>query len=226
MEKSAIKLESSWRAALADEFSQPYMADLKQFLILESKSGKTIYPRGDEIFQAMNLTPFPDVKAVILGQDPYHGPNQAHGLCFSVRAGVKPPPSLVNIFKELASDLALPRPESGDLSSWAKQGVLLLNAVLTVEEAKAASHKNRGWERFTDAIIKALSNRADPIVFLLWGNFAHSKIPMIKCPPHYILKTVHPSPLSAYNGFFGSKHFSKTNEILRSLGKKEINWRL
>lgn len=226
MQESQIKLEPGWKNALLNEFSQSYMTDLKTFLKKESAQGKTIYPKGNEIFQALNLTPLSEVKVVILGQDPYHGPGQAHGLCFSVREGVRPPPSLQNIFKELASDMHLPVSKRGDLTSWAKQGVLLLNTVLTVEDGKAASHRNKGWERFTDQIIKKLSERDDPVVFILWGSFAHGKIPMIRVPPHAILKSVHPSPLSAHGGFFGSKPFSKTNELLRSWGKKEIDWRV
>lgn len=221
-----LNLEPSWKHTLQEEFKSPYMQELKIFLEGQAAEKKVIFPRESEIFQALNATPFEKVKAVILGQDPYHGAGQAHGLCFSVQPGVKPPPSLMNIFKEYSSDLGYPMPSSGDLSKWAKEGVLLLNTVLTVEEGKAASHKKRGWEQFTDRIIQKLSEREDPIVFILWGAFAHSKIPMIRVPPHAILKTVHPSPLSAYNGFWGSKHFSKTNEILKSWGKAPIDWRL
>lgn len=228
MEQIAVNLnlEPSWKSVLEGEFSATYMQGLQSFLREEAAAKKIIYPSGNEIFNALNTTPYENVKAVILGQDPYHGPGQAHGLCFSVKPGVKPPPSLMNIFKEYSTDLNLPIPPSGDLSAWAKEGVLLLNTVLTVEDGKAASHKKRGWEQFTDKIIQKLSEREDPIVFILWGAFAHSKIPMIRVPPHAILKTVHPSPLSAYNGFWGSKHFSKTNEILKSWGKDPINWRL
>lgn len=221
-----LKLEPSWKSLLQEELSLPYMENLKFFLQEQAAEKKAIFPRSTEIFNALNTTPFEKVKAVILGQDPYHGAGQAHGLCFSVQPGVKPPPSLMNIFKEYSSDLGYPLPSSGDLSAWAKEGVLLLNTVLTVEEGKAASHKKRGWEQFTDKIIQKLSERDDPIVFILWGAFAHSKIPMIRVPPHAILKSVHPSPLSAYNGFWGSKHFSKTNEILKSWGKTPIQWRL
>ena len=220
------KIEASWLAPLKAEFRQPYMGDLRQFLVKEAGLGKTIFPRSGEIFNALNLTPLDKVKVVILGQDPYHGEGQAHGLCFSVQDGVKPPPSLVNIFKELNQDLGIPISKSGNLTKWAAQGVLLLNTVLTVEANSPASHKGRGWEKFTDKIIHLLSERSDPIVFLLWGAFAQSKAPMIRVPPHFILKTVHPSPLSAYNGFFGCKHFSKTNEILKSMGKSEINWQI
>lgn len=226
MSPEQIKLESSWKSALLQEFNAPYMGELRGFLKQEAQLGKAIFPRGNEIFNALNLTPLEDVKVVILGQDPYHGPGQAHGLCFSVREGVRPPPSLQNIFKEIHSDLGLPISKSGDLTKWAEQGVLLLNTVLTVESGKAASHKGRGWEKFTDSIIKLLSERDDPVVFILWGSFAQGKAPMIRVPPHAILKSVHPSPLSAHNGFFGSKPFSQTNQILRKWGKKEIDWSL
>ncbi len=226
MEQDRIKIEPSWKKALLSEFSSSYMEQLRGFLRKEAGAGKNIYPRGSNIFNAFNLTPLDKVKVVILGQDPYHGPGQAHGLSFSVREGCRFPPSLQNIFKELASDLNVPIPKTGDLTSWAKQGVLLLNTVLTVEEGKAASHRNKGWESFTDKVIRLLSERDDPIVFILWGSFAHSKIPMIRVPPHAILKSVHPSPLSAYNGFFGSKPFSQANNILRSWGKTEVDWHL
>jgi uracil-DNA glycosylase len=219
-----IKLEPEWKSALLQEFDQPYMQELRGFLKGEAQKGKTIYPRGSDIFNALNTTPLHEVKVVILGQDPYHGPGQAHGLCFSVQEGVRSPPSLQNIFKELNKDLGLEIPASGNLTNWAKQGVLLLNTVLTVEEGKAASHRGRGWEKFTDTIIKILSDREDPIVFILWGAFAHSKAAMIRQPPHQILKAPHPSPLSAHNGFFGCRHFSKTNEILKSWGKEPIDW--
>lgn len=226
MEADRIKIESSWKKALLQEFSSPYMGDLRQFLRQEAASGKKIYPRGSDIFSAFNLTPLEKVEVVILGQDPYHGPGQAHGLSFSVKEGVRFPPSLLNIFKELHGDLHAPMPKSGDLSHWAEQGVLLLNSVLTVEDGKAASHRKKGWEQFTDKVIQTLSERDDPVVFILWGAFAHSKIPMIRVPPHAIIKSVHPSPLSAHNGFFGSKPFSRANQILKSWGKKEIDWSL
>ena len=221
-----VKLEPEWKAALGVEFTKPYMADLKAFLRDEAKKGKTIYPKGPEIFKALNSTELSKVKVVILGQDPYHGPGQAHGLCFSVQDGVRPPPSLQNIFKELKTDLDIPISTSGNLTAWAEQGVLLLNTVLTVENGKAASHRGKGWEQFTDEVIRVLSHRSDPIVFLLWGAFAQGKAPMIQSPPHYILKAPHPSPLSAHSGFFGCKHFSKTNVILKKLGKEPINWNL
>ena len=221
-----IKLEPEWKAALAEEFSKPYMLELKAFLRQEAAKSKKIYPRGPDIFNAFNHTPLSKVKVVLLGQDPYHGPGQAHGLCFSVRDGVPPPPSLKNIFKEMHSDLGVPIPATGNLTPWADRGVLLLNTVLTVEHSKAGSHRNRGWEKFTDRAIEILSERKQPIVFLLWGSFAQAKAPMIRVPPHAILKAPHPSPLSAHNGFFGCRHFSKTNALLKKWGEKEIDWSL
>jgi uracil-DNA glycosylase len=226
MEADRIKIEPSWKRALLQEFSSPYMGELRAFLRQEAAGGKKIFPKGPDIFAAFELTPLDKVEVVILGQDPYHGPGQAHGLSFSVRNGVRFPPSLQNIFKELHDDVHVPMPTSGDLSRWAGQGVLLLNTVLTVELGKAASHRKKGWERFTDKVIQVLSERDDPVVFILWGSFAQSKIPMIRVPPHAVIKSVHPSPLSAHNGFFGSKPFSRANKILRSWGKKEIDWRL
>lgn len=224
MQPDRIKLEPEWKAALLPEFEKPYMKELRAFLRQEASRGALVFPPGPEIFNAFSFTPLSQVKVVILGQDPYHGAGQAHGLSFSVRPGVRPPPSLLNIFKELEADVHMPRPASGDLTQWAKQGVLLLNTVLTVEEGKAASHRQRGWEQFTDEVIKVLSDREDPIVFLLWGSFAQSKAKMIRVPPHHILRAPHPSPLSAHNGFFGCKHFSKTNGILKSWGKTPIEW--
>ncbi len=226
MNDEKIKLHPEWKAVLAHEFDKPYMQELREFLGQEATKGKRIYPKGSEIFSAFNHTPLSKVKVVVLGQDPYHGPGQAHGLSFSVQPGVRPPPSLRNIFKELKEDLQVPMPAQGDLSPWADQGVLLLNTVLTVEEGRAASHRNLGWERFTDRVIEILSERDDPLVFLLWGKFAHDKAAMIRVPPHKILKAPHPSPLSAYTGYFGSRPFSSTNEILRSLGKPAIDWSL
>lgn len=226
MSADRVKIEPEWKAALGDEFSKPYMTGLREFLRQEAAKKKVIFPPGSEIFNAFNLTPLSQVKVVILGQDPYHGPGQAHGLCFSVKKGVPPPPSLKNIFKEMAEDVKIPVPKTGDLTPWAEQGVLLLNTVLTVEKGKAASHRGRGWEQFTDQVIRVLSARDKPIVFLLWGSFAHKKAEMIQSPPHKILKAPHPSPLSAYTGFFGSHPFSKTNKILKSLGEREIDWRL
>jgi uracil-DNA glycosylase len=226
MSTASVKIEPEWKEALASEFKQPYMSELREFLRQEAAKGKTIYPRGSEIFSALNLTPLSKVEVVILGQDPYHGPGQAHGLSFSVRDGVRPPPSLKNIFKELHADLGLPIPNNGNLTAWAAQGVLLLNTVLTVEAGKAASHRGQGWERFTDAVIRLLSESDEPKVFLLWGSFAQSKAPMIRVPPHAVLKAAHPSPLSAHNGFLGCRHFSKANALLKKWGRKEIDWRL
>jgi uracil-DNA glycosylase len=219
-------LESTWSAALIEELSAPYFAEIGQFLLKETDSGKTIYPPVPLIFNAFNLTPFDKVKVVILGQDPYHGPKQAHGLCFSVQHGIKPPPSLVNIYKELHSDLSLPIPEHGNLEAWAKQGVLLLNAILTVRDGEPASHSQIGWGRFTDAIISTLSKERTGIVFLLWGKFAIDKSALIDGSKHHILTTTHPSPFSAYKGFLGCKHFSKTNEILKENGLEPINWQV
>lgn len=219
-----VKLESGWRDQLKDEFDQDYMKSLRQFLATEAKRGKIIYPHGDEIFAALNFTPFDQVKAVILGQDPYHGPGQAHGLCFSVKEGITPPPSLVNIYKELATDLGLSPSPHGCLSQWAKQGVLLLNSVLTVERGRAASHQGRGWERFTDRIIECLSSQREGLVFVLWGSYAQKKGQSIDRTRHLVLSSPHPSPLSAYRGFFGSKPFSQTNNYLASRGKALIDW--
>ena len=226
MSSQAIHLGPEWNAALSKELASPYMDSLQVFLAAEYAAGKTIYPDREDQFRAFNATPLSSVRVVILGQDPYHGAGQAHGLSFSVPDGIRPPPSLQNIFKELESDLAIPRPKNGNLESWAKQGVLLLNTVLTVEAGKAASHRKQGWEIFTDAVISVLSARENPIVFLLWGAFAQSKSSMIRTPPHAILKSVHPSPLSAYQGFLGCKHFSQTNELLRKWKLPEIDWRL
>jgi uracil-DNA glycosylase len=219
-----IKLHDEWKEALAEEFGKPYMAELKQFLAEEARKGKVIYPRGSDIFAALNKTPLSKVRVVILGQDPYHGPGQAHGLSFSVPPGVQPPPSLQNIFKELAADLGVPAPKAGCLEKWAEQGVLLLNTVLTVERAQAASHRGKGWEKFTDKVIEVLAKQKQPIVFLLWGSFAHEKAKMIPSPPHLILKSVHPSPLSAYRGFIGSRPFSKANQFLEKHQRGAIDW--
>lgn len=220
-----VLLGNTWDGILYSEFQKEYYIKLREFLKNEYAT-QTIYPHMDNIFNALKYTAYEDVKAVILGQDPYHGPNQAHGLCFSVQKGVTPPPSLQNMFKELNSDLGIPIPRTGELTSWAKQGVLLLNTVLTVRAGQANSHKGMGWEIFTDRIIELLNMREKPIVFLLWGTPAKSKAKLITNPNHHILSTVHPSPLSAYNGFFGCRHFSKTNEILRSMEEKEIDWRI
>lgn len=223
MEKINPVIHPSWLNVLADQFEAPYFSELKKFLVAEKQS-HTIYPPGKLIFNAFDKTPFDEVKVVILGQDPYHGPGQAHGLCFSVPVGVKPPPSLVNILKEINTDLGIPLPSHGNLESWARQGVLLLNATLTVRANIAGSHQGKGWEKFTDAAIRAISEKRENIVFLLWGNYAQAKASLIDASRHLILKTVHPSPLSAYGGFFGCKHFSKANEYLKSFGKEEIYW--
>jgi len=217
-------IHESWLALLEREFKAGYFADLKHFLSSE-KQLYAIYPPGSEIFAAFNLTPFEKVKVVIIGQDPYHGPGQANGLCFSVSSKVKQPPSLKNIFKELNSDLGIPIPYSGDLSPWAKQGVLLLNATLTVRANTPGSHQKKGWEIFTDAVIKTLSDNKKGIVFLLWGNFAQSKESLIDLNKHFVLKAAHPSPL-ARGAFFGCKHFSKTNRILEHQGQMPIDWRI
>nr|BFD60960.1 uracil-DNA glycosylase [Bdellovibrio sp. CKG001]BFD64374.1 uracil-DNA glycosylase [Bdellovibrio sp. HM001] len=224
--KSEIKLDSSWKQHLHLEFETDRMKRLKSFLASEYKAGKTIYPRGDEYFAALNLTPFDKVKVVIVGQDPYHGPGQAHGLCFSVREGVRFPPSLQNIYKELHSDLGLPIPQTGSLTKWAEQGVLLLNAVLTVEDGKAAAHQGKGWEEFTDKIIHVLNDEKENLVFILWGSYAQKKASFVDRKKHLVLESVHPSPLSAHRGFFGTKPFSKTNAYLRSKGLGEIDWDL
>jgi uracil-DNA glycosylase len=221
-----IRLDDSWKAALAGEFETPRMQALRQFLVAEKAAGKRIFPAGSEWFRALDLTPLPKVRVVILGQDPYHGEGQAHGLCFSVRPGVRPPPSLVNIFKELESDLGLPRPRHGFLESWAKQGVLLLNSVLTVEMAQPASHQRRGWEEFTDAVVRAVNDRPDPVVFLLWGSYAQKKAAWVDRSRHLVLTAAHPSPLSAHNGFLGCRHFSQANAFLHAKGLAPINWAL
>ena len=218
-------IEESWKKVLWDEFQQPYFAELKQFLI-EEKQKYTVYPPGPLIFNAFNKTPFDKVKVVIIGQDPYHEPGQAHGLCFSVQDGVPHPKSLINIFKELHDDVGFVVPKNGNLEKWTAQGVFLLNATLTVRAHLAGSHQNHGWERFTDAAISKLSEQREGLVFLLWGNYAKQKEAIIDTSKHHILSTVHPSPLSASRGFFGCKHFSQTNAILRAEGKTEIDWQL
>jgi len=220
-----VIIENSWDEKLKGEFDKPYYIELRQFLISEYKT-RNIFPDMNNIFNALKLTSYEEVKVVILGQDPYHGAGQAHGLSFSVQPGVRIPPSLLNMYKELQNDLGCYIPNNGYLVPWAKQGVLLLNAVLTVREGEANSHKNKGWENFTDKIISLLNEREKPIVFLLWGNNAKEKIKLITNPNHHILTTVHPSPLSATRGFMGCKHFSKTNDILKSLGKNEIDWQI
>lgn len=219
-------IHSSWHAALEPEFGSAYMSALRAFLKTGKAAGKVVYPHSSNWFRALELTPLDNVRAVILGQDPYHGPGQAHGLCFSVQRGVRPPPSLVNIYKEMESDLGLPRPRHGFLESWASQGVLLLNSVLTVEAGQAASHQKRGWERFTDAIIRAVNDREEPAVFLLWGAYAQIKAAFVDTQRHLVLSAAHPSPLAAHNGFFGCKHFSKANAFLAKNNLSEIDWQL
>lgn len=218
-----IKIDSSWKAQLADEFEKDYFCQLINFIKTEYKS-QIVYPPGKEIFRALDCCDFNSVRVVILGQDPYHGPNQANGLCFSVRTGLRLPPSLLNIFKELKEDLGKPIPADGDLERWAKQGVLLLNATLTVRASEAGSHQNKGWEMFTDALIQKISNQKDNVVFLLWGAYAQKKGQLIDSEKHLVLMSPHPSPFSADRGFFGNKHFSKTNQYLASKGLPEITW--
>lgn len=220
-----IALEASWKKVLLAEFSKPYMQKLKQFLISEQQAKKIIYPKNSEIFNAFNFTPFSRVKVVIVGQDPYHGSNQAHGLCFSVQPSVALPPSLVNVYKELYSDLAIKQPH-GCLINWAKQGVLLLNSVLTVQSGLPGSHSNKGWEIFTDQVISSLNNHASGIIFLLWGNYALKKGAILDHQKHTILKAAHPSPLSANRGFFGCRHFSITNKLLKQQGMDPIDWQI
>lgn len=225
-----IKLHPSWLEPLKLEFDSPYMQALRSFLVTEKEKGKRIFPKGGEWFRALDLTPLEDVRVVILGQDPYHGPGQAHGLCFSVQPGVRIPPSLVNIYKEIEADLGIAPARHGFLEHWAKQGVLLLNAVLTVEMGQAASHQGRGWEKFTDAVIRLINARPEPVVFMLWGSYAQKKAAFVesidKGGRHLVLTSVHPSPLSAHGGFFGCKHFSKANAFLKEHGQKPIDWAL
>jgi len=216
---------NNWDLKLKDEFKKEYFTNLMNFIKNEYKT-KTIYPKQNEVFNAFRYTDFNNVKVVIIGQDPYHGPNQAEGLSFSVSNEVLKPPSLQNIFKELESDLGIPFPKHNSLKPWAKQGVLLLNAVLTVEEHKPTSHKDKGWETFTDDVIKIINKKQQPVVFILWGAFARSKKNLITNPKHLIIESAHPSPFSARNGFFGSKPFSRTNEFLRKNNLKEIDWRI
>ena len=218
-------LDNDWQDLLQEEFEKEYYQNLRKFLISEYKN-KTIYPHMNNIFNALKFTSYKDVKVVILGQDPYHGPNQAHGLSFSVNKGVKIPPSLVNIYKELHDDLGCYIPNNGYLESWAKQGVLLLNTVLTVRAHEANSHRNMGWEQFTDKIISLLNDREDPIVFILWGNPSISKKKLITNKRHFIITSPHPSPLSAFRGFFGSRPFSRSNDFLKSINKTPINWQI
>ena len=223
MTKISPQIEKSWKTQLSDEFQQNYFQKLKTFLLKE-KQTHTIYPPGNQIFAAFNHTPFSDVKVVIIGQDPYHGAGQANGLCFSVSDGIKKPPSLVNIFKEINQDLGFNIPESGNLEHWAQQGVLLLNATLTVRANSAGSHQKQGWEQFTDACILKLSSERENLIFLLWGRFAQNKAALIDSNKHHILTAPHPSPFSAHSGFFGCSHFSKTNELLQQMNKTTIQW--
>ena len=220
-----VSIGNDWDAILADEFKKPYYLALRQFL-KEEYSSKVIYPSLYDIFNAFRYTPYSDVKVVLLGQDPYHGAGQAHGLCFSVKDGVAPPPSLVNIFKELNHDVGCTVPQSGCLTKWAERGVMLLNSVLTVREGAAGSHRGKGWETFTDSVISRLNDRKVPIVFMLWGNYAKSKIPLITSDRHLVLTAAHPSPLSASYGFFGCRHSSKANDFLVSNGMTPVDWQL
>lgn len=222
----AIALDPSWKAPLLPEFESAYMAALRAFLVAEKESGKRVFPKGSEWFRALDLTPLDRVRVVILGQDPYHGEGQAHGLCFSVQPGVRPPPSLVNIYKEIESDLGIRPPAHGFLEHWAQQGVLLLNSVLTVEQGQPASHQGKGWERFTDAVVRLVNARETPVVFMLWGNYAQRKAEFVDAGKHLVLKAAHPSPFSAHNGFLGCRHFSKANAFLESKGLAPIDWAL
>lgn len=221
-----VKIEASWKSALKAEFAKPYFEQAAIHVKTEKSQGKTIYPPGSMIFNAFNQTPFDKVKVVILGQDPYHGPNQAHGLCFSVQPGIAPPPSLLNIFKELQDDIGIPVPSHGNLNHWAEQGVFLLNASLTVRAGEPMSHAKIGWAPFTDAVIKTISDKKEHVVFLLWGKFAQEKRVLIDESKHLVLKAAHPSPLSAHAGFFGCRHFSKTNEYLAKAGIEPVDWSL
>lgn len=223
MNNKPVQIESSWKEKLQASFQSESFTNLIKFL-KEEKKNYVVYPPGKHIFSAFNLCPFDKVNVVIIGQDPYHGPNQANGLCFSVADGIKPPPSLQNIFKEIKQDLGLEIPSSGNLEHWAEQGVLMLNATLTVRAKQAGSHQKKGWEEFTDNTILTLSEKKENLVFLLWGRFAQNKAQLIDSENHHILKAPHPSPFSAHSGFFGCKHFSKTNEILNRLGKNQIKW--
>jgi uracil-DNA glycosylase len=219
-------MHESWLAVLGDELEQPTMQELRAFLVAEVAVGRRFYPPADQVFNALALTPFDDVRVVVLGQDPYHGAGQAMGLCFSVPSGVAPPPSLQNIHKELASDLGLAQPSSGDLTPWAERGVLLLNAVLTVSPGKPASHAGKGWEQFTDRAVRELSDRREGIVFLLWGRYAQQKGAVVDTARHHVLTAAHPSPYSAANGFFGCRHFSRANELLVARDAQPVDWAL
>jgi len=222
----SIKLEPGWMSVLGAQFDLPYMVELKTFLQQEKAQGKIIYPPGSLWFNAFNTTPFDKVKVVILGQDPYHGANQAHGLCFSVLPGVQIPPSLVNIYKEIQGDLGIPRPNHGCLTHWAEQGVLLLNATLTVEQGRAGAHQGKGWEIFTDCAVQALNDRREQLVFMLWGSYAQKKGAIIDTKRHLVLKAPHPSPLSAHRGFLGCRHFSQANTYLAKTGQTPVDWAL
>lgn len=221
-----IQLDPSWRRLLGSEFEQPYMQSLRAFLMAEKRAGKQIYPPGAQIFSALDTTPFENVRVVILGQDPYHGPHQAHGLCFSVQPGVRVPPSLVNIYKELHNDVGTSIPSHGCLTHWAQQGVLLLNAVLTVQAGLANSHQGKGWEQFTDRIVSLLNDNANNLVFMLWGSYAQRKGAMIDRQRHLVLQAPHPSPLSAHRGFLGCRHFSRANQYLQQQGLQPIDWQV
>lgn len=225
MDPDKVSIESSWKEALTEEFQQPYFDQIKAHLVQEGRSGYPVYPPGPLIFNAFALTPISKVKVVILGQDPYHNPGEAMGLCFSVPKGVRVPPSLRNVYKEQVSDIDIKMPDHGDLTPWAEQGVFLLNAMLTVRHKSAGSHKAIGWQKFTDAVIKKISDKREGIVFLLWGRFAQSKAPLINQLKHHVLSAAHPSPL-ARNAFSGCKHFSRTNELLVKMGKEPIDWQL
>lgn len=224
--KRPVELEASWLRLLRDEFDSHYMRQLRVFLMEEKQSGRQVFPSGSDIFNALNSTPFDDVKVVILGQDPYHGEGQAHGLCFSVKPGVPLPPSLRNIYRELETDVGFDPPGHGFLQAWAQQGVLLLNSVLTVRANQAGSHQGKGWERFTDRVVALLSQNKEALVFLLWGSYAQKKGAMIDRNRHLVLQSVHPSPLSASRGFFGNRHFSQANNYLQSHGKPTVIWQL
>lgn len=221
-----MAIDESWDEIIGDEFEKPYMGELRQFLKSEYRDGQRIFPPKEEYFSTFSATPFDRVRVVILGQDPYHGPGQAHGLCFSVREGVSLPPSLLNIFKELESDLKIPRAQNGNLEKWAHQGVLLLNSVLTVRENQAASHQGRGWEKFTDRVIQEVALRREGVAFVLWGAYAQKKAAFVDRRKHFVIESPHPSPLSAHRGFFGSRPFSKLNSYLESRGEVGINWDL
>lgn len=220
-----VNIGNDWDAILAEEFKKDYYLKLREFLKQEYKT-QTIYPDMHDIFNALKATAYKDIKIVILGQDPYHEPNQAHGLCFSVKKGVQPPPSLKNMYKEIKEELGIEPPNHGELTKWANQGILMLNTVLTVRRGAANSHKGKGWELFTDAVIKKVNEREKPVIFMLWGGNAKQKVSLITNPSHIVLKAAHPSPLSAYNGFFGCGHFKKANEILKEMGETEIDWSL